>query len=63
MKQSVFSICGMCSVRCPIQVEVENGRVTWIEGNPHDPGMAGRFAPKGRRGSPCCTIMNGPRHP
>lgn len=50
MKQSVFSICGMCSVRCPIQVEVENGRVTWIEGNPHDPGMAGRLCAKGSAG-------------
>jgi len=43
MKESVFSICGMCTVRCPIQVEVEDGVVKWIEGNPNDPGMAGRL--------------------
>ena len=50
MKKSVFSICGMCTVRCPIRVEVEDGVVKWIEGNPHDPGMAGRLCAKGSAG-------------
>jgi thiosulfate reductase/polysulfide reductase chain A len=50
MKESVFSICGMCTVRCPIRVEVEDGIVKWIEGNPHDPGMAGRLCAKGSAG-------------
>ncbi|MBW1818524.1 MAG: molybdopterin-dependent oxidoreductase [Deltaproteobacteria bacterium] len=40
MKKSVYSMCGMCSVRCPIRVEVEDGRATWIEGNPHILGQA-----------------------
>lgn len=35
MKKTVYSMCGMCSVRCPIRVEVEHNRVTWMEGNPH----------------------------
>ena len=35
MKQSIYSMCGMCTVRCPIRAEVEDGRVTWLEGNPH----------------------------
>lgn len=39
MKKSVYSICGMCAVRCPIRVEVENGKVTWVEGNSNDGGM------------------------
>jgi thiosulfate reductase/polysulfide reductase chain A len=34
-RQSVWTMCGMCSVRCPIRVETEEGEVTWIEGNPH----------------------------
>jgi len=50
MKESLFSICGMCSVRCPILVETEGGVVKWIEGNPHDPGMAGRLCAKGSAG-------------
>jgi len=40
----------MCTVRCPIRVEVEDGVVRWIEGNPHDPGMAGRLCAKGSAG-------------
>ncbi|OQX11198.1 MAG: thiosulfate reductase [Desulfobulbaceae bacterium A2] len=35
MKKSLYSICGMCTVRCPIRVEADGERVTWIEGNPH----------------------------
>ncbi len=35
MSKTVWSMCGMCSVRCPIRVEVDNGEVTWIEGNPY----------------------------
>ena len=50
MKKSVFSMCGMCAVRCPIRVEVKEGVVDWIEGNPHDPGMAGRLCAKGSAG-------------
>jgi thiosulfate reductase/polysulfide reductase chain A len=50
MKESVFSICGMCGVRCPIRVEVEDGIVKWIEGNPHDLAMNGRLCAKGSAG-------------
>lgn len=50
MKRKVFSNCGMCSVRCPIQVEVEDGKVTWIEGNPYVPGMEGSLCARGSAG-------------
>ncbi|MCS7202837.1 MAG: molybdopterin-dependent oxidoreductase [Thermodesulfovibrio sp.] len=50
MKSSVFSYCGMCSVRCPIRVEVTDGRVTWIEGNPYVPGMEGSLCARGSAG-------------
>ncbi len=33
--QGVFSVCSGCTVRCPIEVEVENGAVRHIWGNPH----------------------------
>ena len=26
--RKVYSLCGMCAVRCPIEVTVEDGRVT-----------------------------------
>lgn len=47
---SVYSICGMCAVRCPIRVEVENGAVKWIEGNPHVSGIEGSLCAKGSAG-------------
>jgi thiosulfate reductase/polysulfide reductase chain A len=40
----------MCAVRCPIQVEVENGRVFWLQGNPHDKGMGTSLCAKGSAG-------------
>jgi len=48
--KSVFSMCGMCAVRCPIRVEVENGAATWIEGNPYVPGIEGALCAKGSAG-------------
>ncbi len=48
--KEVYSMCGMCAVRCPIKVEVENGAVTWIEGNPHVPGIEGALCAKGSAG-------------
>ncbi len=47
---SVYSICGMCAVRCPIRVEIEGGRISWIEGNPHAVGIEGALCAKGSAG-------------
>ena len=47
---SVFSVCGMCSVRCPITVQVESGQVSFIKGNPHAPAMKGAVCPRGAAG-------------
>jgi thiosulfate reductase / polysulfide reductase chain A len=49
-RRTIYSICGMCAVRCPIQVEVENGRVVWLQGNPHDQGMGTSLCAKGSAG-------------
>jgi thiosulfate reductase/polysulfide reductase chain A len=40
----------MCSVRCPIKVQVKDGQVRWIEGNPVVPGMEGSLCPRGAAG-------------
>ncbi len=50
MSKEVYSLCFMCSVRCPIKVVVENGQVKWIEGNPHVAGMEGSLCPRGAAG-------------
>ena len=62
-KESVFSICGMCTVRCPIKVDTEDGVVKWIEGNPHDPGMAGRLCAKGSAGLAMLYDYERPQNP
>lgn len=50
MEKDVYSLCFMCSVRCPIKVSVKSGQVTWVEGNPHVAGMEGSLCPKGAAG-------------
>ncbi|MGD2151206.1 MAG: molybdopterin-dependent oxidoreductase, partial [Desulfobacterales bacterium] len=50
MEKEVYSLCFMCSVRCPIKVLVKDGQVKWIEGNPHVPGIEGSLCPRGSAG-------------
>ncbi len=47
MKETKYSICGMCAVRCPIAVQIEDGKPVWIEGNSHDSGMGRSLCAKG----------------
>ncbi|UIJ36824.1 molybdopterin-dependent oxidoreductase [Desulfobaculum bizertense] len=61
--KKVYSICGMCSVRCPIQVEVENDDVVFIQGNPHDSGMAGGLCPRGAAGVALLRDPERPQYP
>ncbi len=49
-KSFVYSVCGMCTVRCPIKVHIQNGQVSFIEGNPHVPAMKGAVCPRGAAG-------------
>jgi thiosulfate reductase/polysulfide reductase chain A len=35
MRKNVYSICAMCTVRCPIMIEVEANEIKHIWGNPH----------------------------
>jgi thiosulfate reductase/polysulfide reductase chain A len=49
-RRIVSSLCGMCAVRCPIQVEVEDGRVVWLQGNPNDKTMGNSLCAKGAAG-------------
>lgn len=50
MDKEVYSICFMCSIRCPIKVTVKDGQVKFIEGNPHVPGIEGSLCPRGAAG-------------
>lgn len=62
-KSSVFSVCGMCTVRCPINVHVENGQVAFIEGNPHVPAMNGAVCPRGAAGTALINDHERPQGP
>lgn len=57
MKKSVYTICGMCTVRCPIRVESEDNQITWIEGNQHL--LGGASVPRVRQDRHCSKTMNG----
>ena len=48
--QNAYSICGMCTVRCPIMVAVKNGEIEFLQGNPHIPAMKGAICPRGAAG-------------
>jgi len=63
MAQEVYSICFMCTVRCPIRVLVENDDVTWIEGNPHVPGIDGALCAKGSAGLALLHDAERPQYP
>jgi thiosulfate reductase/polysulfide reductase chain A len=60
--KKVFSICSGCTVRCPIEVEVENGAVRHIWGNPHL--LGGRYlCPKGAAQKATYTDTERVQHP
>ena len=61
MKKSVYSICGMCTVRCPIRVESENNKVTWIEGN--QALLGGALCAKGSAGPALIADHERPQQP
>ena len=49
-RRIVYSLCGMCAVRCPIEVTVENGKIVWIQGNHHDQAIGTSLCAKGSAG-------------
>jgi thiosulfate reductase/polysulfide reductase chain A len=46
-RRTVFSICGMCVARCPIEVTVENGQVSWLRGNQNDKALGESMCARG----------------
>ena len=47
--QLVQRVCGMCTARCPISVEIKDGTVGMIYGNPHSP-LKGALCARGVAG-------------
>ncbi|HHL33242.1 MAG TPA: thiosulfate reductase [Desulfobulbaceae bacterium] len=61
MKKNVYSMCGMCTVRCPIRVEVEDNEVVWLEGNPYL--LGGALCAKGSAGTALVKDDERPQQP
>lgn len=61
-RQKVFSVCGMCTVRCPIQVDVANNEVMFIQGNPHS-GLKGALCARGAAGYALTQDDERPQYP
>jgi len=49
-RRTVYSMCGMCAVRCPIEVTVDDGKITWFQGNHHDKALGTSLCAKGSAG-------------
>ncbi len=62
-KEKIYSVCGMCTVRCPIQVDVEDGECTFIQGNPHAPGLKGALCARGAAGIGLLNDSERPQFP
>lgn len=62
-KREVYSICGMCTVRCPIMVEEENGAIKFIQGNPHFDGIRGAACARGVAGAALINDKERPQSP
>ena len=56
--KKIFSICGMCTVRCPIQVEVAGDKI-FSKAIPMPRGWREPSAPGGARGWPSLKMTNG----
>ena len=63
MTSKIYSICGMCTVRCPIQADIKDGRAVYLQGNPHAGGVAGSLCPRGAAGIALTEDHERPQHP
>ena len=61
--ENIYTVCGMCTVRCPAMARVENGRVMALQGNPHVAAMAGGLCPRGGAGAALVADSERPQTP
>ncbi len=49
-RRTVYSMCGMCAVRCAMEVTVVEGKATWLQGNTNDKAIGASLCAKGAAG-------------
>ena len=62
-KRTAYSMCGMCAVRCPIQVEVTGDKIDFLQGNPHAAGLEGGLCARGSAGIALIEDPERPQYP
>ena len=61
--KKIFSVCGMCTVRCPIQVEVSGDKIEFLQGNPNVAGLEGGLCARGSAGLALIADDERPQYP
>ncbi len=61
--RKIFSVCGMCTVRCPIQAEVTGDKIDFLQGNPNIAGLEGGLCARGSAGLALINDDERPQYP
>ena len=61
--RKVYSVCGMCTVRCPIEADVKEGSLQFLRGNSHADGIKGALCARGAAGPALITDNERPQYP
>ena len=61
--KKIFSVCGMCTVRCPIQAEVTGDKIDFLQGNPNVAGLEGGLCARGSAGLALIEDSERPQYP
>jgi thiosulfate reductase/polysulfide reductase chain A len=62
-RKQVYSVCGMCTVRCPMMATVEGNTVVHLQGNPHAAGIKGALCARGAAGAALIADDERPQFP
>ena len=62
-RENVYSVCGMCTVRCPMMATVAGNKVVYLQGNPHAAGIKGALCARGAAGAALIADDERPQFP
>ncbi|MFW6323553.1 MAG: molybdopterin-dependent oxidoreductase, partial [Desulfovibrionales bacterium] len=61
--ENIYGICGMCTVRCPMMGVVDDGKLKYVQGNPHAAGIKGALCARGAAGPALIEDNERPQFP